>query len=138
MNGQKPRHVVFDPTPEIFATDSSGNFFFPLQAAGESQLQTDGYDEMRLIVSLWHPSNNRTIDLDRAYVEFRANFHPDEEHWMQLAEIEPVVPPYNPGERYDGWIILPIFGTTSRFGLFGSGFQRRARLQIRTSAYFVA
>ena len=35
----------------------------------------------------------RSIDLDRAYVELRGSFDPDEDHWTQLAEIEPVVPP---------------------------------------------
>jgi hypothetical protein len=30
-----PRQVVFDPTPEIFATDTAGSFTFPLLVAGK-------------------------------------------------------------------------------------------------------
>ena len=90
------------------------------------------------MVSLWHPSGQRTIDLDRAYVELRACFDPDEEHWTKIAEIEPVVPPYAGSDSFDGWIVLPVLGSSSAFALFGSGFEPRARLQIRASAYFVA
>ncbi len=133
-----PRHVVFDPTPEIFATDSSGSFWFPLQVDGQLSLPTTSYDEARLVVSIWHPSNRRAIDLDRAYVESRVSLDPQEEHWFKLAEIEPVVPPYNSGGTFDGWIVLPIFAGSSAFGISGSGFESRARLQIRASAYFVA
>ncbi|HEX5761088.1 MAG TPA: hypothetical protein VF121_18015 [Thermoanaerobaculia bacterium] len=132
-----PRQVVFDATPEIFATDTAGAFSFPLVVAGKSYLPTSAYDEVRFVFSVWHPSGQRTIDLDRAYVELRASFDPDDEHWTKIAEIEPVVPPYAGGESFDGWIVLPILGAVSAFNLVGSGFESRARLQVRASAYFV-
>ncbi len=131
-----PRQVVFDPTPEIFATDSSGTFAFPLVANGSGLLETESYDEARFLISLWHPAGGRAIDPDRAYVELQGGG--EEEHWTRLAEIEPVVPPYDPGATFDGWIVLPIFGTRSRYQIVGSGFHPRARLQIRASVYLVA
>jgi hypothetical protein len=130
--------VIFDSTPEIFATDSSGRFHFELKVDGEVRLATSAFDEMRFVLSLWHPSNQRTIDLDRAYVELSGSMDPGEDHWIKLAEIEPVVPPYNSGGTFDGWIVLPVLAGDSAFALAGSGFQPRARLQIRASAYFVA
>ena len=133
-----PRQVLFDRTPEIFATDSSGNFTFPLTLDSESLLSTGQYDEARLLVSLWHPGSGRHIDLDRAYVEVRCCFDAPEEHWIRLAEIEPVVPPYNPGETFDGWVVLPVMATETAFTLSGGGFQPRARLQVRASIYLVA
>jgi hypothetical protein len=133
-----PRQVVFDVTPEIFATDTSGSFSFSLLVQGKGFLPTSSFDEVRFVVSLWHPSGQRTIDLDRAYVELRACFDPEEEHWTKIAEIEPVVPPYAGSDSFDGWIVLPVLGSASAFTLFGSGFEPRARLQIRASAYFVA
>lgn len=133
-----PRQVVFDVTPEIYATDTAGSFSFSLLAGGKAFLGTSAYDEVRFVFSIWHPSGQRTIDLDRAYVELRANFDPDEEHWTKIAEIEPVVPPYAGGDSFDGWIVLPVLGASSSFLLVGSGFEPRARLQIRASAYFVA
>lgn len=133
-----PRQVVFDPTPEIHATDTAGSFLYPLLVGGKAFLGTSAYDEVRFVVSLWHPSGQRTIDLDRAYVELRACFDPEEEHWTKIAEIEPVVPPYAGSESFDGWIVLPVLGSSSSFALFGSGFESRARVQIRASAYFVA
>jgi len=48
------------------------------------------------------------------------------------------VPPYAGGESFDGWIVLPILGSSTAYALVGSGFEPRARLQIRASAYFVA
>lgn len=133
-----PRQVLFDRTPEIFATDSSGRFSFPLTLDGENLLSTGQYDEARLLVSLWHPASGGHIDLDRAYVEIQGCFDAAEQHWVRLAEIEPVVPPYNPGETFDGWVVLPVMATESAFTLSGGGFQPRARLQIRTSIYLVA
>lgn len=133
-----PLHVVFDSTPEIFATDTAGSFSYPLLVKGVPFLETDKYDEVRFVFSLWHPSGQRTIDLDRAYVELRAALDPEEDHWTKIAEIEPVVPPYAGGESFDGWIVLPILGGRSAFVLVGSGFEARARLQIRATAYFVA
>ena len=133
-----PRHVIFDPTPEIFATDTGGGFHFDLQVDSEPRLQTASYDEMRFVLSLWHPSAQRAIDLDRAYVELSGSMDPGEDHWIKLAEIEPVVPPYNSGGTFDGWIVLPVLATESAFAVSGSGFQPRARLQIRATAYFVA
>jgi hypothetical protein len=134
----EPLQVFFENTPEIFATDAAGSFYFPLLTGGQAQVGTSPFDEVRFLVSIWHPSNRRVIDLDRAYVELRARFDPDEEHWIKLAEIEPVVPAYGGGETFDGWLVLPVMAQHSAFALFGSGFEARARLQIRASAYFVA
>ncbi len=136
-NTPPPRQIVFDPTPEIFATDTAGSFSFPLIVAAKAYLPTSAYDEVRFVFSVWHPSGQRTIDLDRAYVELRASFDPDDEHWTKIAEIEPVVPPYAGGDSFDGWIVLPILGAVSAFSLVGSGFESRARLQVRASAYLV-
>ncbi|HVS16760.1 MAG TPA: hypothetical protein VMV46_22840 [Thermoanaerobaculia bacterium] len=132
-----PLHVAFDPTPEIFASDNHGTFLFPLRHAGRTHLDTSSYDELRFVVSLWHPSEKQSIDLDSAYVELRASFDPEDDHWIKLAEIEPVVPPYNSGESFDGWIVLPVLGARTGLRLFGSGFEARARLQLRASAYLV-
>lgn len=134
----QPRQVAFDPTSEIFATDSRGGFLFPLQVEGTSFLSTREFDEARLLVSVWHPSARRMLDLDRAYVEVRGRFDRGEEHWVRLAEIEPVVPPYDAGQTFDGWVVLPVFGTESAFALAGGGFESRAQLQIRASLYLVA
>jgi hypothetical protein len=133
-----PRHLLFDPPPEIFATDSTGSFSYPLLLSGTPYLATDIYDEMRFVFSIWHPSGQRTIDLDRAYVELRASFDREEEHWIKLAEIEPVVPPYAGGDSFDGWIVLPVLGAQCAFQVFGSGFEGRTRVQVRASAYLVA
>ncbi len=134
----QPRQIIFDPTPEIFATDSAGMFQFPLLDNAEAYADTAAYDEVRFVFSLWSPSSKSTIDLDRSYAELRGSFDPQDEHWIKLAEIEPVVPPYAPGDSFDGWIVLPILGAQSAFTLFGSGFEPRTRLQIRASAYLVA
>ena len=80
MSTTPPRQVVFDSTPEIYATDSQGSFNFPLAVAGKTFLGTSSYDEVRFVFSIWHPSGQRTIDLDRAYVELRASFDPEEEN----------------------------------------------------------
>lgn len=134
----RPRQILFDPTAEIFATDSSGSFFFPLVERGEKVFETGDFDEARFVISLWSPSANVFIDLDRAYAELRGCFDTEEQHWVKLAEIEPVVPPYGAGDTFDGWIVLPILGTHSSFGLWGGGFEPRTRLQIRATAYLVA
>ncbi len=134
----QPRQIIFDPTPEIFATDSGGAFNFPLTHGAQALVDTALFDEARFVFSLWNPSSKSTIDLDRAYAELRASFDSEEEHWVKLAEIEPVVPPYAPGDSFDGWIVLPVLAAQSAFALFGSGFEPRSRLQIRASAYFVA
>lgn len=131
----EPLQLVFDPTPEIFATDSGGTFLFPLQVGGRDHVETAEYDEARFLFSIWHPSSRRVIDLDRAYVELRARI--DQEHWMKLAEIEPVVPAYAGGESFDGWIVLPVMARGSAFALFGSGFEPRTRIQVRAYGYFV-
>lgn len=133
-----PRQILFDPTPEIFATDSSGAFVFPLLHEGEAVIETAPYDEARFVFSLWAPSANTVIDLDRAYAELRGSFDPEEEHWVKLAEIEPVVPPYGAGDSFDGWIVLPVLAAHSNFALFGSGFAGRTRIQIRASIFLVA
>lgn len=132
-----PLHLIFDPTPEIFASDNQGTFSFPLSSGGITHLDTARYDELRFVVSLWHPSEKQSIDLDRAYVELRASFDPDGDHWTKLAEVEPVVPPYNAGESFDGWIVLPVLAARTALKLCGSGFEPRSRLQLRASVYFV-
>jgi len=134
----EPLQVVFDPTPEIYATDSGGSFSFPLLVSGRAELDTTDFDEARFLFSIWHPSSRRVIDLDRAYVELRARLDAREDHWLKLAEIEPVVPAYAGGESFDGWIVLPVMARTAAFGLFGSGFEPRTRLQVRAYGYFVA
>ncbi len=134
----QPRQIIFAPTPEIFATDSAGIFHYPLLDDSKPYVDTAAYDEIRFVFSLWSPSSKSTIDLDRSYAELRGSFDPGDEHWIKLAEIEPVVPPYAPGDSFDGWIVLPILGSQSAFTLFGSGFEPRTRLQIRASAYLVA
>lgn len=131
-----PLHVIFDPSPEIFATNQQGSFQFPLTVDGESWIRTADYDEVRVLLSVWHPSAKRSIEMDRAYVELRGAFDPQEDHWTALAEIEPVVPPYG-AESFDGWIVLPVFATGCRFLVAGSGFEPRTRLQVRGGAYFV-
>lgn len=133
-----PRHVVFDPTPEIFATGADGCFRFRLQVENQNLIETHQFDEVRLMISLWYPSAKRTIDLDRAYVELCGLIDPADDHWCKLAEIEPVVPAYNSGRTFDGWIVLPIFSARTGFALAGSGLEARARIQGRVSAYFVA
>lgn len=135
---QPPRQLLFDATPEIFATDSAGGFSFPLQVDGRSYLETSPFDEIRFVISVWHPSSQRSIDLDRAYVEIQASFDPDDEHWTKIAEIEPVVPAYSGSETFDGWIVLPVLGSGTAFALVGSGFEARSRVQVRASAYFVS
>lgn len=132
-----PRHLIFDQPSEVFATDSKGAFNFALVVNEDPLLDTAKYDEARLVFSLWHPSKTKKIDLDRAYTEIRGSFDPDEQHWIKLAEVEPVVPPYGAGETFDGWIVLPILAATSSYLLFGSGFEPRSRIQIRATAYFV-
>lgn len=133
-----PLEIAYDPTPEIFATDTAGAFSFPLVRGEDHYFETQGYDEMRLTFSLWHPSNQRVIDLDRAYVELRASFDPEAEHHLKIAEMEPVVPAYGGGESFDGWVVLPVLAGRSAFTLVGHGFESRARLQVRARAYLVA
>ncbi len=137
-NSHPPRHVVFDRTPEIFATDNNGSFWLPLQVEGAPHVETHHFDEVRLMISVWHPSNQRSIDLDSAYVELRGLIDPEDDHWCKLAEIEPVVPAYSAGASFDGWIVLPIFSVKTALALSGSGFAGRARLQARASGYFVS
>ena len=137
MSEPQPRHLIFDATTEIFATDSGGTFQFPLRHDGEAVLETGSFDEARFVFSIWAPSPNRNLDLDRAYAELRASFDPAEEHWVKLAEIEPGVPPYGAGDAFDGWIVLPVLASVCSFALFGSGFEPRARLQIRAGVYLV-
>lgn len=132
------RQVRFDPTPEIFATESDGGFVFNLTEQGEPWLDTAGFDEMRLVLSIWHPTPKRAIELDRAYVDLQARFDREEDRWTRVAEIEPIVPAYGAGSSFDGWIVLPVFGAQSAFRLTGAGLEGRARLQIRSNAHFVS
>ncbi len=133
-----PLPVSFDATPEIFATGGDGRFSFDLRREADEWLDTAAFDEMRIVLSLWHPSAQRSIDLDRAYVELQGRFDSTEDHWTRVAEIEPIVPAYDAGQSFDGWIVLPVFGARSSLRLIGAGLEARARLQIRASAYFVA
>jgi len=139
-DAREPRtlQLLFDATPEIHATDGAGSFVWPLVVEGDAWIETEPYDEVRLVFSVWHPSGNKVIDLDRAYVEVQAAFDPEEDHWTKLAEIEPVVAPYGGGETFDGWIVLPIMAGKSAYALVGNGFEPRSRLQIRAIAYLVA
>ncbi len=130
--------LVFDPTPEIFATDSAGSFVWPLVVAGKGAIDSALFDEVRLVFSVWHPSGQKMIDLDRAYLELQGAFDPEEDHWTKLAEIEPVVAPYGGGETFDGWIVLPVMAGRTAFALIGAGFEPRSRVQIRASAYLVS
>ena len=132
----QPLHVAFTDTPEIFATDNKGAFVFPLTHEQGERMHTIRYDEMRLVVSVWHPREGKNIDLDKAYLELRANLV-EGGHWTRLAELEPVVSPYQRGDTFDGWIVLPVLSGDTALRLHGGGFQPRARLQIRASAYFV-
>lgn len=134
----KPLQIIFDPTPEIFATDNQGSFTYPLLYESSRQIDTGAFDEARFVFSIWSPSSQKVIDLDRTYVELQASLDPEEEHWTKLAEIEPVVPAYNADQRFDGWIVLPILAASTAFCLAGSGFEPRTRLQLRASAYLVA
>ena len=136
--GPEPIQIRFEPTPEIFATDSGGRFSLILRHNGEEQIDTGAFDEIRFVFSIWHPSPKRPIDLDHAYVELGCRLDIADDHWVKLAEIEPVVPPYNAGGTFDGWIVLPVLGTTTAYELTGSGFAPRARVQIRASAYLVS
>ena len=131
------REAHFDPAPEIFAADNRGFFSFPLTQGSEAYQELTGLDEIRLTLSLWHPSEKQVIDYDKAYVEIRASLNPDDEHWTRIAEVEPVVPPYNTGQRFDGWIVLPVLGLNMALQVYGGGFQPRSRIQIRSSAFFV-
>ena len=133
-----PLQITFERTAEIFATDAQGGFSFPLEHRGKHFLDTGSYDELRMIASIWHPSEKHNIDLDRAYVELRAAFDPEEQHWIKISEIEPVVPPYNSGDTFDGWIVLPVLAAVTAFTLVGHGFEPRTRLQIRCSSYLIA
>jgi len=129
--------VRFEPPPEIFATDNHGAFQYDLRVAGERYVATTEFDEVRLIVSVQHPSPQHSIDFDRAYLELRGSLDSEEDHWNRLAEIEPVVSPYD-ADSFDGWIVLPVFAERTAFSLVGSGFHPRSRLEIRAFAYFVA
>jgi hypothetical protein len=140
--GERPEalRITFDATHEMFATDNNGGFSYPLRTNGESYLDLGEFDECRLIFSVWHPSEQRSIDLDRAYVELRGSFDADADaedvRWTRIAEIEPVVPPYG-SDSFDGWIVLPVLAPVTAFALFGAGFEARSRIQVRGSAYFV-
>ena len=133
----RARHLLFDTPTEIFASDSSGSFVFPLEHSGSGKIDMASFDELRMVISVWHPSEKQSVDLDRAYVELRVAFESDPPRWIRLAEFEPVVPPSNAGESFDGWIVLPVLAPTVFLRLCGSGFEPRARLQIRNSLYLV-
>lgn len=131
-----PQHLLFDHTPEIFASDAHGAFQHPLQLDEQVTFDTAGYDEVRFVISVWYPAQDRIIDLDRAYVEIQTRFA-DDDRWFKLAELEPVVPAYRPGETFDGWVVLPILGARSGWAIAGGGFSPRSRIQVRASAFFV-
>lgn len=132
-----PQHLLFDPTPEIFASDAHGAFQHPLQLDEQSIFDTSGYDEVRFVISVWYPAQDRVIDLDRTYVEIQTRFSEGDARWFKLAELEPVVPAYRPGETFDGWVVLPVLGAESGWAIAGGGFSPRSRVQVRASAFFV-
>jgi hypothetical protein len=134
----RTQQLLFDATPEIFATDSAGAFVWPLTVDGKAWFETEPFDEVRFVCSVWHPSGQKIIDLDRAYLELQGSFDPDEDHWTKLAEVEPVVAPYGGGDTFDGWIVLPVMAGRSAYAVVGAGFEPRARLQVRVSAYLVS
>lgn len=131
------REVHFESAPEIFAADNHGFFSFPLISDGEAYQNLEGFDEIRLTLSIWHPSDKHVIDYDKAYIEVRAALDPNNEHWTRIAEVEPVVPPYNSGQRFDGWIVLPVLSLNTALQVYGGGFQPRSRIQIRGNAFLV-
>ena len=133
-----PQHLLFDHTPEIFASDANGGFHHELQLDGQSCFETASYDEVRFVISVWYPAQDRVIDLDRAYVEIQTRFSEEQDRWFKLAELEPVVPAYRPGETFDGWVVLPILGASSAWAIAGGGFVPRSRIQVRASAFFVS
>ena len=49
-----------------------------------------------------------------------------------------IVPAYDAGESFDGWIVLPVLAPRSAYRISGAGLEGRARLQIRANAYFVS
>ena len=114
-NGTASLQVPFDATPEIFATDGDGRFSFDLAHQSEDWLDTAAFDEVRIVLSIWHPSAHRSIDLDRAYVELLGRFDTDQDHWVRVAEIEPIVPAYDSGRSFDGWLVLPVLGVRSSY-----------------------
>jgi len=101
-----------------------------------------GYDVLAISdhwVRTDQPSTPGLLVIPSAELNAIAPAREDDAHVLALGlEIEPVVPPYAGGESFDGWIVLPVLGASSAFAVVGSGFEPRARLQIRASAYFVA
>ncbi len=137
-NAAPPHQVDFDRTSEVFATDARGNFRLPLLAGGKARIETAKWDEYRFACSVWHPSAEKAIDLDRAYIELHASFDPKGEHWMRVSEVEPVVPPYSSDGRFDGWVLLPVLAESTALALCGAGLEPRTRVQVRCHAYFVS
>lgn len=134
--GTTQRQLAFDPSPEILAVDNKGFFQFPLTVDGSAAQDLRTFDELRLTVSICHPSDKHVLDYDRAYVEVRAAFAEDD-HWIRLAEIEPVVPPFNSGGQFDGWVVLPVLAERAALRLYGGGFAPRSRIQVRSLALLV-
>lgn len=134
--GTTQRQLSFDPSPEIFAVDNRGHFQFPLTIEGVAAQDLRSFDELRLTVSIRHPSEKHVLDYDRAYVEVRACFDNDD-HWIRLAEIEPVVPPFDSGGQFDGWVVLPVLAESAALRINGGGFEPRSRIQVRSLALLV-
>ena len=61
----RTQQLLFDRTPEIFATDSAGAFAFPLALDGKGGVDTEPYDEIRFVFSVWHPSGQK-VDRPRS------------------------------------------------------------------------
>ena len=136
VRGTAQRQLSFDPSPEIFAVDNRGYFQFPLTIDGVADQDLRTFDELRLTVSIRHPSGKHVLDYDRAYVEVRASFG-DDDHWVRLAEIEPVVPPFDSGGQFDGWVVLPVLAERAALRINGGGFEPRSRIQVRSLALLV-
>lgn len=134
--GTMQRQLGFDPSPEILAVDNRGYFQFPLTVDGIAAQDLRTFDELRLTVSIRHASDKHVLDYDRAYVEIRACFG-DDDHWIRLAEIEPVVPPFDSGGQFDGWVVLPVLAESAALRINGGGFEPRSRIQVRSLALLV-
>ena len=114
----------------------------------EEQLMARGIRDPRVLDAMGAVPRHRFVDAALAARAYGDHALPTAEgqtisqpwivaHMLELAEIEPVVPPYNAGESFDGWIVLPVLASVTALKLFGSGFEARARLQLRASVYFV-
>ena len=136
---ERTLQLLFDVTPEIYATDSAGGFVLPLVVSGDGCIETEPFDEVRFVFSVWHPSRQQG---DRPRPRLRrapgARSIPKRTTGRSSPRSSRWCAPYGAGETFDGWIVLPVLGARTAYALVGSGFEPRTRLQVRASAYFVA